>query len=262
MKLRALVLGLALSTAVAVPPLSAAETGPLSQARQLIVVETPDWNAVDGQLLLFVRAAPGASWRPVGGAIPVVVGKTGLAWGLGVVSSNNLGIRTSDPVKKEGDGRAPAGVFSLGTAFGVAPQPLPGSKTPYLKLTPSIECVDDTSSRYYNRLVDRASVAPDWNSSEHMLNVGDPYRWGVFVNHNAGDQGPKAGAGSCIFLHIWRGAGHGTVGCTAMAQPELERLLVWIDPSRKPLLVQLPAAEYQRLQKSWRLPAVPKLDSQ
>ena len=238
-----------------------AEPKALSEARQLIVVVTPDWNAVDGRLRRFERSTPGAPWHPVSTAIPIVVGKTGLAWGLGVVSSNTIGISATDPVKKEGDGRAPAGVFSLGTAFGVARQPLTGSKTSYVQLTASVECVDDTNSKYYNRIVNRDAVVPDWKSSEKMLSVGDPYRWGLFVNHNVFDGSSKAGAGSCIFLHIWRGPGHGTVGCTAMDQGELERLLVWVDPARKPMLVQLPAAEYERLRRSWGLPDLPKADS-
>ena len=233
-----------------------------SDARQLIVVVTPDWNTVDGRLVRFERTTPGAEWRRVGDAIPIVVGKTGLAWGLGVVSNKSIGIGTADPIKREGDGRAPAGVFSLGTAFGVAPRALPGSKTPYVRLTPTVECVDDTKSKYYNRIVDRASVVPDWDSSEKMLSVGDPYRWGLFVDHNVSADGTsKPGSGSCIFLHIWRGPGHGTVGCTAMDQSELERLLAWVDPARKPLLVQLPAGEYERLQKSWGLPVLPRTGS-
>ena len=35
-----------------------------------------------------------------------------------------------EPVKREGDGKAPAGIFDLGTAFGYAAQPLPGLKLP------------------------------------------------------------------------------------------------------------------------------------
>jgi D-alanyl-D-alanine dipeptidase len=57
-------------------------------------------------------------------------------------------------------------------------------------------------------------------------------------------------------MHIWRGPGQPTVGCTAMAQADLESLLGWLDPERKPLLVQLPAAQYQKLRHRWNLPAI------
>jgi D-alanyl-D-alanine dipeptidase len=119
----------------------------------------------------------------------------------------------------------------------------------------SVECVDDAGSRFYNQVVDRQSVAPDWTSSEHMLRPDELYRWGIVVDHNSNPVQP--GAGSCIFLHIWRGPGQGTVGCTAMPRDQIESILAWLDPTRKPLLVQLPEHQYRKLQKKWRMPQLP-----
>jgi D-alanyl-D-alanine dipeptidase len=191
-----------------------------------------------------------------------VVGKNGLGWGIGLTATDGPKVRVaSDPVKKEGDGRGPAGVFALGTAFGYAPQPLQGLKMPYLNLVPSTECVDDIGSKYYNRVVDRSAVTPDWNSSELMRNAGESYRWGIVVDHNGtvtkvNARPPTPGGGSCIFLHIWRSSSEGTAGCTAMPQIEVETLLTWLDPSRKPLLVQLPELEYGRVIDRWKLPTL------
>jgi L,D-peptidoglycan transpeptidase YkuD (ErfK/YbiS/YcfS/YnhG family) len=188
--------------------------------------------------------------------------KNGLGWGIGVVVTDDPNVHVaSDSVKKEGDGKAPVGVFALGNAFGYAPQPMQGVKMHYLNLTPSIECVDDIGSKYYNRVVDRSVVAPDWKSSEHMRSASELYRWGIVVGHNGivteANLIPTApGGGSCIFLHIWRSPGQGTGGCTAMPQIELEVLLSWLDPTRKPLLVQLPAPEYGRLIHCWKLPTL------
>ena len=194
----------------------------------------------------------------MGEPIAIVVGKNGLGWGIGVIAADGPSV-ASGPVKKEGDGKAPAGIFALGTAFGYASQPLPGLKMPYLNLSPSIECVDDVASKHYNRIVDHSVVAPDWNSSEHMRDTGELYRWGVVVDHNGTvpgrDSGPPApGAGSCVFLHIWHSHDQGTAGCTAMSQIHLETLLTWLDPARKPLLVQLPEPAYEQLIKRWMLP--------
>jgi D-alanyl-D-alanine dipeptidase len=130
---------------------------------------------------------------------------------------------------------------------------------PYLNLTPSIECVDDTGSKYYNRLVDRSVVAADWNSSEHMRNTGESYRLGIVVDHNGivkedNANPPVPGGGSCVFIHIWRSRHQGTVGCTAMSQSDLETLLTWLDPARRPLLVQLPEPVYEQLIHRWWLP--------
>jgi L,D-peptidoglycan transpeptidase YkuD (ErfK/YbiS/YcfS/YnhG family) len=231
----------------------------LARSIQMIVVTTSDWNAVEGRLRRYERATVYEKWRLVGDPISIVVGKNGLGWGIGVVATDDAKVRSAaDPVKREGDGKSPAGVFALGTAFGYASQPLPGLKMPYLNLTPSIECVDDTGSTHYNRLVDRSVVTPDWNSSEHMRNAGESYRWGVVVDHNGtviGDTNlPEPGGGSCVFLHIWHSHDQGTAGCTAMPQTELETLLTWLDPARKPLLVQLPEPTYERLINRWMLP--------
>jgi len=254
-----LLLGAAGILAVAVQA-GAVEPDPLMQSTQLIVVTTADWNEVEGTLQRYQRRAAHDTWRPVGEPIAIVVGQKGMGWGIGVVPTDDPKVRlASDPVKREGDGKSPAGIFALGTAFGDASEPLPGLKTPYLHLTPSIECVDDSSSRYYNRVVDRSTVVPDWKSSEHMLSVGQAYRWGVVVGHNGGYKmvqttPPVPGGGSCVFLHIWSGPTRGTAGCTAMPQNRLESLLIWLDPTRKPLLVQLPAQEYARLTYRWDLP--------
>ncbi|HTW58892.1 MAG TPA: hypothetical protein VMD99_12250 [Terriglobales bacterium] len=231
----------------------------LAHSTQTIVVTTPGWNAVEGRLQRYERASVHEKWRPVGEPISIVVGRNGLGWGIGIIATDASDIRvTSDPVKKEGDGKSPAGVFALGAAFGYASVPLPGLKMPYLTLTESIECVDDPGSKHYNRIVDRSVDAPDWNSSEHMRDAGEAYRWGVVVDHNGTVTGdshpPEPGGGSCVFLHIWQSHDEGTAGCTAMPQSDLETLLTWLDPARKPLLVQLPEATYERLVHRWMLP--------
>jgi len=227
----------------------AKSASPLARSRQLILVTTRDWDAVEGTLRRFERKNEKAGWRSVGAAVPVVVGRGGMGWGAGLNAQTGEG-----PLKKEGDGKAPAGVFRLGSAFGFAPAPEASwLKLPYTPLTPTVECVDDVGSRRYNLIVDRSAVPePDWKSSERMRSV-EGYRWGVFVEHNSNP--PVAGRGSCIFLHVWAGPEKGTAGCTAMTQPNLEELMRWLDSKKRPVLVQLPEAEYARLRAAWRLPA-------
>ncbi|MBC7931901.1 MAG: hypothetical protein H7Z38_15175 [Rubrivivax sp.] len=222
---------------------------PLAGSRQLILVTTRDWDAPQGSLQRFERKSAKASWKPVGAAIPIVVGRSGLGWGAGLSAPAGDG-----PVKKEGDGKAPAGIFRLGPAFGYAPSAEASwLRMPYTPLAETIECVDDVASRQYNLIVDRRSVKDvDWNSSERMRSI-EGYRWGVVVDHNA--EPPVAGKGSCIFLHIWQAADKGTAGCTAMEQTSLEELMRWLDTMKRPMLAQLPEAEYARLRAAWRLPS-------
>lgn len=229
----------------------------MHMSTQILVVTTADWDAAPGTLQRYERPNVRKKWKKVGDTIPVVVAKKGLGWGAGVAPDGNLPARGAlDPVKQEGDNRAPAGLFRLGSAFGYAAEESAEWKMPYVSLTPTVECVDDVHSKYYNRVVDRAAVSPDWNSSEHMLYSNGQYRWGVVVEANTDPVIP--GAGSCIFMHIWLGTGEGTVGCTAMAQENVEALLAWLDPAKKPLLLELPRAQYKKLRKSWKLPGLPR----
>lgn len=224
---------------------------PLARSQQLIVVTTRGWDAVPGTLRRFERKGQGGAWAQVGREVPVAVGRSGLGWGAGLVETG----AAEGPQKKEGDGKAPAGLFALGTAFGFAPREEAGwLRVPYTPLKPTVECVDDTASRHYNLIVDRLAVGDmDWNSSERMRSV-EGYRWGLVVRHNAAPT--VAGRGSCIFLHVWAGPGQGTAGCTAMEEANLTELLRWLDPKKAPLLVQLPESEYARLRAAWRLPAL------
>ena len=221
----------------------------LASSRQFIVVTTKDWNAVDGELRRYERSSVKDQWQAVGEKILVVVGRNGMAWGKGL-HGDAIG---DGPIKKEGDGRSPAGIFSLSSAFGYAEKAKAGAvKLPYVRATATLECVDDPQSAHYNRVIDRASVkAPDWKSSEQMLRRDELYRWGVVVDHNAKGE---TGRGSCIFLHIWDGPGKGTAGCTAMNAAKIEEVLHWLDPQKRPLLAQLPQAEFERWQKVWGLP--------
>lgn len=200
---------------------------------QAVLVNAPGWSSTTGTLRRYERADAHARWQMVGAPVEVLLGKHGLAWGLGLHTR-----ATETPQKIEGDLRAPAGVFALGTAFGRASrEEMRWLRFPYLKLTATTEAVDDPASRYYNRIVDRAQIArPDWQSSEHMGSIS-VYEFGIEVAHN-----PEhvAQAGSCIFIHLWPDGKSGTAGCTALHRADLMELLRWIDSKKRPVLVQLP----------------------
>jgi L,D-peptidoglycan transpeptidase YkuD (ErfK/YbiS/YcfS/YnhG family) len=212
----------------------------VAKATKLIVVTTPGWNSVDGRLVRYQKSHN--KWKQVGDPVPIVVGKNGMAWDPALATGNA-------PVKHEGDGRSPAGIYPIDQTFGFAPS-LGASKN-YLSLTPAIECVDDVNSSHYAHIANNEQVSPDWNSSEHMRSI-EAYRWGAIVPYNMSSTRP--GAGSCIFLHVWSGAGKGTAGCTAMPENTMSEMVRWINSKGRTVLVQMPAAEYDRLKQTLGTP--------
>ena len=225
---------------------------PYSKSLQAVVVTTKDWSSVQGTARLFERKSTKAKWKAVGEEFAVVVGKNGLAWGAGL---NELPPDTGRVLMKtEGDGKAPAGIFSLTESFGSVPKP-DYVKLPFTQLEEYTECVDDVKSSHYNRIVDRMKVGNfDWQSSEKMLAVGAEYDLGITVAHNTNPV--NKGGGSCIFLHIWKAADAGTAGCTAMARENLETIIKWATPAKNPVLIQLPEDSYKQFQTKWKLPAL------
>lgn len=220
------------------------------QARQLVLVTVSDWNADRGMLRAYERDA--GRWRALGQPSPVTIGRAGAAWGLGLHPAQAGG-----PVKREGDGRAPAGVFAITGAFGYAP----GADTalPYTAMQASHYCMDVVDSPLYNRIVDARVVGTDAvaGSTEPMrrdlhLDGDQRYKLGFLIAHNPDN---LAGAGSCIFGHVWVSPTTATAGCTAMSEATMRGLLAWLRPNRQPIFVLLPDAEYKRLQRDWQLPA-------
>jgi D-alanyl-D-alanine dipeptidase len=242
---------LALLLLLALSARNAAESPVPREARQLLVVVTPGWDDTQGTAFVFNRE-PRQGWRPARAAgMPVSIGRTGLAWGRGLHGDRAPAGAAQKPVKREGDGRAPAGVFRLGPATGYGRERPADGHLSYTQATPELKCVDDVASRSYNRIVDTRNVPLDWSSAEDMRREDELYRLVVVVQHN---DPPEPGAGSCIFLHQRRGPGSTTAGCTAFDAKDLDSLVGWLDPDAAPVLVQLPRAEYERRRAEWGLP--------
>lgn len=217
------------------------------QSTQMILVRSAHWQAQTGMLQRYERTVDG--WHPVGAPWSVVLGRSGLGWGLGLISAPSHDV----PLKREGDGRSPAGIYQLKTAYGYAQAPPVGSLWAYKTIGEQDRCVDDVQASQYNSIVKIGSDQPVvWQSAEVMKRPDDLYRWLIVVAHNQNP--PIPGQGSCIFLHVWRSDSSPTAGCTAMAQNHLEGLLRWLHPNAQPILVQLPETTYQTVRKAWKLP--------
>ena len=218
------------------------------ETRQAIVILSPSWESTTATMYRFERRRPGTPWQPVGAVVPVNLGRTGLAWGESSLMTPSSA--SDGPQKREGDGKAPAGLFPILKAFG-HPKPPAGYKKanlPFLVVTDH-QCVDDKNSPLYNQIVRPDEVGGrTWKSAETMK-IG-LYQMGLVVGHNCPEA--KPGMGSCIFFHLQSGPGAPTSGCTSMEEGPLVNLLRWLRSDAKPVVLQLPRAFYSEMaDPSW-----------
>ena len=184
---------------------------PLAGAHKLVLVTPETWTSGTAEVQRFTRASAKENWQPDGGPVSALVGLRGVGWS---VSFRRLA-QSGEPVKQEGDARAPAGFFKIGRSFGFAASSLRN----YLQLQPDTVCVSDLRSPAYNTISSRDIVGPE-TRAENMRRVSI-YRNGLLVDYPAD---AKNRAGSCIFIHIRRPGAKGTSGCVAVPEHDVERL--------------------------------------
>lgn len=184
---------------------------PLAAARKLVLVTAEDMTTSVATMRVFVRTVTDAPWREVGGPRSVLVGRKGMAWAHAFRDFAKAG----EPVKVDGDKRAPAGFYPIGRSFGFGAS----SRAGYLQLREGTVCVDDPASRAYNTITTRAKVG--WKvHGENMWRI-PAYRHGLVVDYPT-DAATRAG--SCIFIHVRLPAATGTNGCIAAPEPQVEAL--------------------------------------
>ncbi len=198
---------------------------------QILLVVADDFNTSKASLEVFEDGVK------VFDDIEVNIGRAGLGWGVGSVEFVQ---KKGEPVKVEGDGKAPAGVFALTHAFGYDKNST--LKLPYLRASRELICVDDRASKFYNTILDMPESKP--KSYELMLRDDHQYELGVVVAHN---ESGKSGYGSCIFLHVSKTENSATAGCTAMKLEELKQIVSWLDPIKKPKLIQIPRSSAEQV---------------
>jgi L,D-peptidoglycan transpeptidase YkuD (ErfK/YbiS/YcfS/YnhG family) len=218
-----------------------------SDVKQLIVSVAPSWDSNTGRLQCFERVGDG--WKPATAAWSVLYGKNGLVWGRGLLGTSEPGTH-----KRERDGRAPAGVFRIGTIYTYDSALPSGAKFPFHTVGAGDAWVDDVNHPDYNRhvTIDPANPPP-WFEKQKMRHGDFAYRWLVEIRHNSDP--PVPGEGSAIFFHIRRGVTRPSAGCTTMAEADLVNLIRFLRAEKKPHYALLPRAEYEKKWKVWGLPS-------
>ena len=202
----------------------------LQTSNQVLFVKTPSYNSIKGTMFLYERKNNKKSWKLVD-SFAIIVGRSGLAKDVNatIFFDNNA------PIKHEGDGKSPSGIFKLGKVFSY--HDVKSLKMPFVQVDTNFYCVDDVASPYYNTLIKQDTAKHDFNSFEYMRRRDSLYEYGVWVLYNSAPA--KAGNGSCIFLHVWNNENSSTSGCTAMARENMLKLIHWLDARKKPVLLQV-----------------------
>ena len=219
-----------------------------SESTQCVLGTSGSWDNSTVSLHLFEKR--NGVWKSVCDPWPGRLGKSGLVWGRGLHPAHKGG--TS---KREGDQRSPAGVFSIGGAWGHAAAIQRHPNLPYRQVTTRDLWVEDPQSPDYNQniILGHEPTTP-WEKKQQMRQTDAAHALKLFIAHNAAPH-TRPNAGSSIFFHIWRNDGsRATAGCTTMEKAKLEWLIAQIDPSRHPLYVLLPDAEYRKFRSAWKLP--------
>jgi L,D-peptidoglycan transpeptidase YkuD (ErfK/YbiS/YcfS/YnhG family) len=202
----------------------------LLASQQILLVVSDDFNSSKATLQAYENGVPFYK------KIVVNIGKNGLGWGLG---EKEFDVKKGEPLKYEGDNKAPIGVFKLTNLFGYSKDN--SFKMSYFYTSKELICVDDSDSNFYNQLIEANG---NEKSFEKMKRKDGQYELGIVVAHNTM---AKKGRGSCIFIHVQRAQNTPTAGCTSMPLADLKVIAHWLDKKKNPLLIQIPKSKIQKV---------------
>lgn len=205
-----------------------------SDTSQVLLVSSKGFTSNQASLQAYERSGNG--WKKVlKKPITVNLGRNGLAWGKGLIEFEQA---QDEPVKVEGDGKSPAGLFRLDMLFGYEENSF---DLPYLQVDKNTLCIDDSNSLYYNQIIQEKDQTR-FKSFEFMKREDILYKLGVIVGHNEENLKKR---GSCIFIHIQKGENSPTAGCTSLQEEQLFKIMQWLKKESSPLLLQLPDSYLQ-----------------
>ena len=176
---------------------------------QLVVVRGTE----NGRCLLYFFEKDGESWTMTS-AVAAANGSLG-----------EDGIRSN---KLPGDKVTPAGYFSLGPAYGMAPSAVTSME--YHQLQSGDVWVTDPASAFYNSLRNDHEPEADWKNAISLLTQDATYKYAVLVRYNMPETDPARGVG--VFLNMNSGAS--TDGSIGLMEVTMFTLLQWLSPDADP----------------------------
>ena len=218
-----LLIVLSLTACVSIPsaskldikPILAANENKINKSTQVLLV-------IDNSSLFFTEIKvyaldkKGNNWETAFGPVNAVIGRNGFA---------NVGR------KREGDGKTPAGIFSIHLTFGY--DEVINTKMPYRQALVDDIWVDDPNTDDYNRWVKKQETHAV--SYEKMRRDDNLYKYGIVIEYNTNPV--IKGHGSAIFFHVWGGEDITTEGCVAVSEQDIVKILAWLDPQASPVII-------------------------
>lgn len=164
---------------------------------QLVLVVAQEPDGIQTKTVCYQRNSDGA-WQAVSG----LTGMRGWVGGNGIMHGRKRGSNTS-----------PAGLWSLGLAFGNSSKP-EGLKMPWRDVTANSDWVCDEESIYFNSWQERdnPSLLEAWSDDvEHLEDYQEAYAYACVIRFNTAPYTiPERGC--AIFFHCSKGATGGCIG--------------------------------------------------
>ncbi len=131
--------------------------------------------------------------------------------------------------KYEGDGKTPAGVYSMGECFGVSSAPCTVPRG-YTVVTSDDYWDSNSTSSTYNQHVKGWQKNSAWHASgqyEKLINYKTSYAYAAMINYNVNPAVPYKG--SAIFLHCTVPSDTSSSGCIAIPNSYMKKALALME---------------------------------
>lgn len=194
---------------------------------QVVLVRSSSWTSSYATVEYFERTSSTSPWVA---ALPAQAGRVG---------SHGMHDATT---RLQSTGTTPAGIFTLPTTFGGAPDP--GTAMPYRRFDSNdwwpYDPLDPTTYNVYQS--SRPSSAR-WRTTwaerlaDYYAGSDRQYAYAAVVGYNlpAPYQAANTRKGGGIFVHVNGTAA--TAGCISVTEPAMVATLRWLDPAANPAIV-------------------------
>ena len=207
---------LALGALVGLGPWTAAQAA-ITPSGQVVTVSAPNSTSTWATVDIWQRQADGRYFR-----VQHYPGARIGAAGIGAASETST--------------KTPTGLYRLGQAFGV--QPDPGAGVPYIHVGPNDVWTGSTGSVINQHRQCAPYTCPaSYGAFERLINYPQQYAYGAVIGYNMlppYGTGAFRGKGSAFFLHVQNA--YATGGCVALSQARLLWILRWMRTAQNPVI--------------------------